>query len=92
MEVNSSFWTKVCSLLSVRNFLMLTLRKPHLQSVRLDVKIHEPRVININVLADYKTDSIIQNTLRTELGGDVTVITVAHRLQTIMDSDQIVRL
>jgi len=71
---------------------MLTLRKPHLQSVRLDVKIHEPRVININVLADYKTDSIIQNTLRTELGGDVTVITVAHRLQTIMDSDQIVRL
>ncbi|KAH9475153.1 ATP-binding cassette transporter abc4 [Psilocybe cubensis] len=41
---------------------------------------------------DYKTDSIIQNTLRTELGGDVTVITVAHRLQTIMDSDRIIVL
>ncbi|KAF9553875.1 multidrug resistance-associated ABC transporter [Agrocybe pediades] len=41
---------------------------------------------------DYKTDSIIQNTLRTELGGDVTVITVAHRLQTIMDSDKIMVL
>ncbi|KAF4617548.1 hypothetical protein D9613_005685 [Agrocybe pediades] len=41
---------------------------------------------------DYKTDSIIQNTLRTELGGDVTVITVAHRLQTIMDSKKIMVL
>jgi len=39
---------------------------------------------------DYKTDSIIQNSLRTELGGDVTLITIAHRLQTIMDADRIV--
>ncbi|KAF9476113.1 multidrug resistance-associated ABC transporter [Pholiota conissans] len=41
---------------------------------------------------DYKTDSIIQNTLRTQLPKDVTVITVAHRLQTIMDSDKILVL
>ena len=41
---------------------------------------------------DYKTDSVIQTSLRNELGSDVTVITVAHRLQTIMDTDRIVRL
>ena len=39
---------------------------------------------------DYETDTIIQTSLRTELGKDVTLLTVAHRLQTIMDSDKIV--
>ena len=34
---------------------------------------------------------MIQKTLREQLGPDVTVITVAHRLQTIMDADKIVR-
>ncbi|KXN82428.1 ATP-binding cassette transporter abc4 [Leucoagaricus sp. SymC.cos] len=41
---------------------------------------------------DYKTDSVIQQSLRHELGKDVTVITVAHRLQTIMDADKILVL
>ncbi|KAF9458727.1 P-loop containing nucleoside triphosphate hydrolase protein [Collybia nuda] len=41
---------------------------------------------------DYKTDSIIQSSLRHELRGDVTLITVAHRLQTIMDADKIMVL
>ncbi|KDR82057.1 hypothetical protein GALMADRAFT_240518 [Galerina marginata CBS 339.88] len=41
---------------------------------------------------DYKTDAIIQSSLRTQLGKDVTVITVAHRLQTIMDADRIMVL
>ncbi|KDR83054.1 hypothetical protein GALMADRAFT_238844 [Galerina marginata CBS 339.88] len=41
---------------------------------------------------DYKTDSVIQTTLRSKLGSDVTVITVAHRLQTIMDADKIMVL
>ncbi|KAI9059152.1 multidrug resistance-associated ABC transporter [Trametes sanguinea] len=41
---------------------------------------------------DYDTDSIIQNTLREELGRDVTVLTVAHRLQSIMDADKILVL
>lgn len=41
--------------------------------------------------ADYETDSIIQSSLRTELGKDVTLLTIAHRLQTIMDADKIVR-
>lgn len=41
---------------------------------------------------DYKTDTVIQSSLRTELGSDTTVITVAHRLQTIMDADKIMVL
>lgn len=41
---------------------------------------------------DHDTDSVIQSSLRTELAPDVTVITVAHRLQTIMDADKIMVL
>jgi len=41
---------------------------------------------------DYKTDSVIQSSLRTELSKDTTVITIAHRLQTIMDADVIMVL
>ncbi|KIJ48473.1 hypothetical protein M422DRAFT_247818 [Sphaerobolus stellatus SS14] len=41
---------------------------------------------------DYKTDAIIQESLRHELKKGVTVITVAHRLQTIMDADKIMVL
>ncbi|KAF8799457.1 multidrug resistance-associated ABC transporter [Phlegmacium glaucopus] len=41
---------------------------------------------------DYKTDSIIQATLRHQMNSDVTIITVAHRLQTIMDADKIMVL
>lgn len=41
-------------------------------------------------LSDYETDTVIQKSLRTELKNDVTLITIAHRLQTIMDSDKIV--
>ncbi|KAF8957021.1 P-loop containing nucleoside triphosphate hydrolase protein, partial [Flammula alnicola] len=41
---------------------------------------------------DYKTDAVIQSTLRGQLGKDVTVLPVAHRLQTIMDADKIMVL
>ncbi|KAI9444465.1 P-loop containing nucleoside triphosphate hydrolase protein [Lactarius indigo] len=41
---------------------------------------------------DHKTDTIIQTSLRTELKGDVTLITVAHRLQTIIDADKVMVL
>lgn len=41
---------------------------------------------------DYQTDNIIQESLRQNLPSDVTLITVAHRLQTIMDSDKIMVL
>jgi hypothetical protein len=38
----------------------------------------------------YETDTIIQASARTELMEDVTVIAIAHRLQTGLDSDRIV--
>ncbi|KAJ7435253.1 multidrug resistance-associated ABC transporter [Mycena latifolia] len=41
---------------------------------------------------DCKTDSIIQDSLRQELPDDVSLIIVAHRLQTIMDADKIMVL
>jgi len=40
---------------------------------------------------DYATDAVIQSALRNELDG-VTLITVAHRLQTVMDFDKIMVL
>ena len=53
------------------------------------IMISSPALSNLFIL-DYKTDSIIQATLRHQMGSDVTIITVAHRLQTIMDADKIV--
>jgi hypothetical protein len=53
--------------------------------------LHSSRAIEVGSFGlDYKTDTVIQTSLRNELKSDVTVITVAHRLQTILDSDKIV--
>ncbi|KAK7694256.1 hypothetical protein QCA50_001436 [Cerrena zonata] len=41
---------------------------------------------------DYETDTVIQTSLRKELSKDVTLLIVAHRLQTIMDADRIMVL
>jgi ABC-type multidrug transport system fused ATPase/permease subunit len=41
---------------------------------------------------DYETDTVIQTSLRKELKSDMTVLIIAHRLQTIMDADKIVRI
>ena len=40
---------------------------------------------------DLETDALIQATLRTRLGG-VSVLTIAHRLDTIMHCDRVVVL
>ena len=41
---------------------------------------------------DVETDRMLQATLRSELFAHRTIITVAHRLNTILDSDRIVVL
>ncbi|KAJ3791300.1 P-loop containing nucleoside triphosphate hydrolase protein, partial [Lentinula aff. detonsa] len=43
---------------------------------------------------DYKTDTIIQDSLRKEYQerGDATIITIAHRLQSVMEADRIMVL
>jgi ABC-type multidrug transport system fused ATPase/permease subunit len=43
-------------------------------------------------MPDHETDHLIQESLRTQVGKDVTVLVVAHRLQTIIDADRIVRI
>src|ERR1700761_6072229 len=53
---------------------------------------YESRVIYHNLTyqgIDHETDTIIQASIRKELK-DVTLIIIAHRLQTIMDADRIV--
>ncbi|KAF7320184.1 ATP-binding cassette transporter [Mycena kentingensis (nom. inval.)] len=39
---------------------------------------------------DYKTEAIIQSTLRSEIPKDTSLMIVAHRLQTIMDVDTVI--
>ncbi|MCJ1476858.1 ATP-binding cassette glutathione S-conjugate transporter ycf1 [Lambiella insularis] len=41
---------------------------------------------------DIETDAMLQNTLRSNLFKDRTIITIAHRINTILDSDRIVVL
>lgn len=41
---------------------------------------------------DVETDALLQETLRSDLFKHRTIITVAHRLNTILDSDRIVVL
>lgn len=50
----------------------------------LAIDIHE-----LTLRSDHETDSLVQQSLSTEFN-DVTLITVAHRLQTIMNSVRLV--
>ena len=41
---------------------------------------------------DIETDALLQETLRSNMFKDRTVITIAHRINTILDSDRIIVL
>ena len=41
---------------------------------------------------DVETDAMLQTTLRSNMFKDRTIITIAHRINTILDSDKIVVL
>lgn len=41
---------------------------------------------------DVQTDALLQQTLRSSIFRDRTIITIAHRINTILDSDRIVVL
>ena len=43
-------------------------------------------------MQDYETDAAIQQSLRDVLDKGVTVLTIAHRPQTVVDADKIVSL
>lgn len=41
---------------------------------------------------DVETDALLQATLRSSMFSDRTIITIAHRINTILDSDRIIVL
>ena len=49
-------------------------------------------VLFTDFFTDYDTDTVIQTSLRRDLNKDVTLLVIAHRLQSIMDVDKIVRI
>lgn len=46
----------------------------------------------IQAAVDVETDALLQRTLRSSIFQDRTIITIAHRINTIIDSDRIVVL
>lgn len=47
---------------------------------------------NTQAAVDVETDALLQATLRSSIFQDRTIITIAHRINTILDSDKIVVL
>lgn len=62
-------------------------------TVSADVWKGAPMVLtNGQAAVDVETDSLLQTTLRSSIFRDRTIITIAHRINTILDSDKIVVL
>lgn len=49
-------------------------------------------MVSPQAAVDVETDALIQRTLRSSVFKDRTIITIAHRINTILDSDRIVVL
>jgi ATP-binding cassette, subfamily C (CFTR/MRP), member 1 len=47
---------------------------------------------HLQAAVDVETDAMLQTTLRSSIFKDRTIITIAHRINTILDSDRIVVL
>ena len=61
---------------------------------RVLLKMNDSKILVLDEAAaavDVQTDKIIQQTIRSQFK-DKTIITIAHRLETVMDSDKIVSL
>jgi ATP-binding cassette subfamily C (CFTR/MRP) protein 1 len=48
--------------------------------------------VSFQAAVDVETDALLQTTLRSSMFKDRTIITIAHRINTILDSDRIVVL
>lgn len=48
--------------------------------------------MSFQAAVDVETDALLQTTLRSSMFKDRTIITIAHRINTILDSDRIVVL
>lgn len=55
------------------------------------IRPRNPELMESLFSIDHKTDALIQESLRTQFE-DSTVITIAHRLHTIMDADHVLVL
>lgn len=47
---------------------------------------------SLQAAVDVETDALLQATLRSNMFSDRTIITIAHRINTILDSDRIIVL
>jgi ABC-type multidrug transport system fused ATPase/permease subunit len=48
--------------------------------------------LEIQAAVDVETDALLQETLRSDLFSNRTIVTIAHRIDTIIDSDRVVVL